>query len=95
MVVGLRVLVLREVERRRVLHQPHADPVGEQIAEQALEEGREAGEPLASDRDAELQRHEPAQVPPLDHATRLPYPHRGDDPIDDQLTDPEDGQRDE
>ena len=45
MVVRLRVFVLREVEHRRVLHQPHADAVREQIAEQALEQRRETGEP--------------------------------------------------
>src|SRR5689334_18931293 len=43
-VVELRVLELREVQRRRVLHEPDAHAVGEQIAEQTFDELRCAAE---------------------------------------------------
>jgi hypothetical protein len=38
MVVEFGILELREIELRRVLHQPHAHRVREEIAEQALDE---------------------------------------------------------
>ena len=93
MVVGLGILVLRQVERGRMLHQPHADAVREQVAEQALEQRRQPGEPFSRHGDAQLEPHEPAQVPPV-HRRPPPagraHPHRGDHPVDDQLADPQD-----
>src|SRR3989475_11058133 len=47
-IVGLRVLVLRQVERCRMLHEPYADAVRKQVAEQALEQRRAAAEPPAA-----------------------------------------------
>ena len=60
-VVRLGILVLREVERRGVLHESHTDTVREQIAEQALEQRREARQAFAPDGDGELEPHEAAE----------------------------------
>ena len=84
MVVELRVLELREVERRRVLHEPHAEPVAEQVTEQALDEARGAREQLARNDDRELESDEPG-----DGAPRSTIALRGDDAVDDELPDPE------
>ena len=95
MIVRLGVLVLRQVERRRVLHQPHADPVREQVSEQALEQRRQPGEPLSCHGDAELQYDQPAQIPPVHRLACRLRPHAGDDPVDDQLPDPQHRERHE
>ena len=54
LVVDLGVLELLQVERRRVLHQLDAGPVGEQVAQQALEQGGDPAQPLAHQRDGQL-----------------------------------------
>src|SRR6266487_1645951 len=88
-VVDLRVFELRQVERRRMLHQAHADAVAEQIAEQALEQGREARQRFPNHREAELQPDEAAQVPPVHGRPRGMHADRGDHAVDDQLAHPQ------
>ena len=87
-VVELGILELREVERRGVLHEPHADAVGEEVAEQTFDEARRAREQLADDDDRELDRDEPATERQI-----APVALRGDDAVDDQLPDPQRGDR--
>ena len=94
-VVGLRVLVLGQIEGGGVLHQPHADSVGEQVAQQALEQRGEPRQSLAPDRDGELEHHQAAEMPPVHLSARGPRLHRGDHAVDDQLADPQHRQRDE
>ena len=55
MIVDLGVFELGEIERGGVTHQPDAEPVRKQVAEQTLEQGREPRQSLAHDRNAELQ----------------------------------------
>ena len=50
LVVERGILELREVERRRVLHEPDARVIREQIAEQALDQRGRAREQLAAER---------------------------------------------
>jgi len=88
-VVGLGVLVLREVEGRGVLHQPHAEAVREQVAEQTLEQRRQACEPLTGDGNAELEPDQASQVPPVHHAAAGPRAHARHDAVDDELADPQ------
>ncbi len=95
MIVGLGVLKLGEVERRGVLHQPHADTVGEEIPEQALEQGREACKPFSDHGNPELERHEAAQRHVIHRPVGCVYPHRRDHAVDDQLADPQHGERHE
>src|SRR5204862_549710 len=78
-----------------MLHETYADAVRKQVAEQALDERREAGHPLAADGDAELEPHEAPERPPVHDASGRAPLHGGDHPVDDQLADPQDGQRDE
>ena len=54
MIVDLGVLELGDIERGGVPHEAHAQPVGEQIAEQALEQGREPRQSLAHHGDAQF-----------------------------------------
>ena len=89
MIVDLGVFELGEIERRGVLHEPHAQPVGEQVAEQALEQGREARQPFAHHRDAELQPNKPSEMPPVGRAAAVNSGDARDDAIDDELADPE------
>ena len=63
LVVDLGVLELLEIERGRVLHQLNAGAVGEQVAQQTLQQGRGTGQDFADDCDAELDSHEQKQVP--------------------------------
>src|SRR4051812_35432154 len=51
MIVKRRILELREIERRCVLHQLDAHVVRKQIAEQTLHQRRSAGEDLAREHD--------------------------------------------
>ena len=62
LIVELRILELLQVERRGVLHDADADPIREQIAEQALDESRRAREQLADDDRSHLERDEHPQV---------------------------------
>jgi hypothetical protein len=94
-IVGIRVLELGEVERRRVLHQAHADLVGEQVAEQTLEQGREPCKRFAHHGDAKLEAHEPAEVPPGGGVAGPRRGNGGDDAVDDELADPQHGDGDE
>ena len=88
-IVELGILELREIEPRGVLHQPDAHRVGKQITEQALDQRRRAGEDLADQHDAELEREvaphlAQASVPALRRYDRVEY----------QLSDPERSYRD-
>jgi len=60
-IVELRVLELREVERGGVPHEAHAHAIGEQVAEQRLHERRGAREELTGDDDTELDAHDVPQ----------------------------------
>src|SRR2546429_6704793 len=51
--------------------------------------------PLAADGDAELEPHENPERPPVHDASGRAHLHGGDHAVDDQLADPQDGQRDE
>ena len=95
LVVDLGVLELLQVEGGRVTHELDARLVGEEIAEQALEQGRDAGQPLAHHGDDELQREQLAQPGPVDGAGAAPRRHadRAHDLVDDELPDPEHRQR--
>jgi hypothetical protein len=95
MIIGLGVLVLGEVQRCGMLHQAHADAVREQVAEQALEQRGEARQPFAGHRDSQLERHQPGQMPPVHRGARRPCLHRRDHAVDDELADPQDGERHE
>src|ERR1041385_7556005 len=89
MIVHFRVLELCEIQRGGVAHEAHALLVREQIAEQALNEGRQPGQSFSDHRDGELDAHESRQVSPVWYAA-APY-RRGarDDRIDDELADPQ------
>jgi hypothetical protein len=84
-VVELGVLELRQVERGRVLHEPHARAVAEAVGEQALDERRRAGERLAGDDDPQLEQHEPPEPGPRAGAA-LRGRHHG---VDDELPHPQ------
>src|SRR2546423_4047776 len=84
MIVELGILELREIELRGVLHQSHAHRVGEEVAEEALDEGRRASEYLAGQHDAELER----EVAPHLSKAASAAPGRNYR-VDYQLSDPE------
>ena len=75
LVVQLGVLELLQVERRRVAHQLDARLVGEEIAEQALEQRRDARQSLAHEGDGELDGQQLDQADPVD---ARPAPCRAD-----------------
>ena len=83
MIVELGILELREIERRGVLHEPHADPIAEPVAEHALDETRRPGQEFTDNDDCHLDRDEAP-----DRAPRCATPLRGDDAVDDELPDP-------
>jgi hypothetical protein len=83
-VVELRVLELRQVERGGVLHEPHRDAVREQVAQQALHEHGGAREHLPTDHDRELEEHEPREALPVGGRAL-----RRLDEVDDELRHPE------
>ncbi len=93
LVVDLRVLELLEVERRGVAHQLDAGAVGEEIAQQALEQRRHAAEAFAHERDAELQGEQLAEPHPGDGAAGTDHRDRLDHLVHDQLADPEHRER--
>ncbi len=95
LIVEIGILELLEVEGGRVAHELHAGAVGEEIAEQALEQRRNPREALAHQCDDELDHEQLHQPLPIDGTTRTRHAHRMDHLIDDQLADPEDGKRDE
>jgi hypothetical protein len=55
------VLELCEVEGRRVLHEPNADVIREEVAEQTLDECRAPREHLAAEDDGQLERDQPPE----------------------------------
>src|SRR4029079_3811993 len=73
-IVEVGVLELMQVERRRVLHDPNAHAIREQVAEQSLGEAGESGEQLVRDDAPHL---EPEQSPYM--ARRTP-PSRASTP---------------
>ena len=83
-VVEGRILELRQVERRRVLHQPHRRLDREQVGELSVDEHRGAGEQLAKDDDADLEADQRQDGAPA--SSRALGLH---DTVDDQLRDPE------
>src|SRR6185295_19666532 len=84
MIVELRILELRQIQLCRVLHQLDAHRVGEEIAEQAFDQGRGAGENFAGQYDQQLQR----EVAPDLVEISLPVP-RCNHGVEYQLADPE------
>ena len=95
LVVDLRVLELLQVERRGVPHQLDAGAVGEEIAQQALEQRREPGQPLAHQRDRELERQQLAEPRPVHRAAAARHADRAHHLVHDQLADPEHRERHE
>ena len=94
-IVNLGVLELRQIERRRMLHQAHADAVAEQVAEQALEQRREARQRFPHHGEAELQPDQAAQVPPVHGRAGRLRAHRGNHAVNDQLPHPQHRERHE
>ena len=74
LVVDLRVLELLQVERGRVAHELDAGAVGEEIAQQALEQRGEPAQPLAHQRDAQLEREQLGEPRPGDRRRRRSPP---------------------
>ncbi len=62
MIVERRILELVQIERRRVLHDADADPIREQVAEQAFDKPGRAREELAASGDSHLERDEHPEV---------------------------------
>jgi hypothetical protein len=93
LVVQLGVLELLQVERRRVAHQLHAGAIGEEVAEQALQQRRHPGETLAHHGDAQLARQQLAQPGPGHDAARCRQGDRVHHLVYDQLADPEHRER--
>ena len=95
LVVHLGVLELLQVERGRVAHQLDAGSIREQVAEQALEQRREPGQPLADQCDDELDGEELDESFPVHWRARAGQTHRMHDFVHDELADPEHGERNE
>ncbi len=70
LVVDLRVLELLQVEIGGVLHELHAGPVGEQVSQEALEQGRYSAQSFAHQGDAELDADQDRETAP--RRPRLP-----------------------
>jgi hypothetical protein len=92
-VVGLGVLVLRQVERGGVLHQANTDAVRKQVAQQTFQQCRQAGQPLAGHADGELEQHQGAQVLPVERLASRVRAHGADHAVDDELADPQHRER--
>ena len=69
-VLELAILVVLEVETRRVLHQPHAGRRAELFGEQRIEERDAAAEHIRDHRERKFQRQEERDV--VEHAAREP-----------------------
>ena len=93
LVVQLGVLELLEVERGRVPHELDAGPVGEQVAQQALEQRGDAAQPFADEGDARARAPAARQTAPIHRAARLRRADRLHHLVDDELPDPEHRQR--
>ncbi len=87
-IVERRIFELGEVQRRGMAHQPFADVVREEIAQQRFDECRRAREELP----AECDRHLDRDITP-EYRDRPPA--RVLDHIDDELADPQRGDRDQ
>ena len=83
MIVELRILELREIERRRVFHEANAHPIREQIAEESLDKLRGAAQRITADGDRELESDEQRQAVPVGTGGT-----RANHLVDNQLADP-------
>ena len=77
LVVDLGVLELLQVEGGRVLHQLDAGAVGEQVAQQALQQGGDAAQPLAHQRDGQLDAQQHAEPGPRQRPASFRIPIAG------------------
>ncbi len=93
LVVDLRVLELLQVERRGVLHQLDAGPVGEEVAQETLQQGGDPAQPLAHHRDRQLDPDQHGQPLPGHRPAAAVQGDGVDHLVHDELADPEHAQR--
>jgi hypothetical protein len=78
-----------------VLHELDAGAVGEQIPQQALQQRRDSAQPLADERDGQLDAKQDGEAGPRHGAAGLGQVDRQHHLVHDELADPEHRQRDD
>ncbi len=93
LIVDFGVLELLQVERRRMLHQLNAGAIGEEVAQETLQQRRHPAQPFADQGDRQLDPDQEAEPGPGDWPAAVVQVDRVDHPVHDELPDPEHRER--